>query len=473
MSAKVKDLLIGNDAIEPVVNRRSFMKGGASASAAFAALAARRASGAELLPNLGSYGPVAPVADEATGLELLALPEGFRYISYGWTGQLQNDGTPTPTDHDGMAVVGRRGPVVALVRNYEQSADEGNKAEPSGAVYNPNEWGGTGNLYFDTLRGEFLGSFTSLGGTIRNCAGGPTPWGSWVTCEETFQDWNTRPDGFNHGYCFEVPGFSKGNPEPIRGAGRFSHEAIGIDTATGFMYQTEDANPGGFYRFEPSEYGNLFSEGPLGALAVVGEPGKDMRGGFADGTTFQCEFVPVTDVEAVNGRCFDSAAGAAVFSRLEGCWEDGGLIWFTSTDGGAASLGQVYSFNPRTSTLTMEYESRNSADVDGPDNIAISPRGGVILCEDGGSNPKRLIALAPNGATETFAENRVTLAPGDIDIIDAVYPGTKEFFSDSPEGSFTSREWAGACFFGRWLFVNIQSPGITFAITGPWRRGAL
>ncbi|MEO0973943.1 MAG: twin-arginine translocation signal domain-containing protein, partial [Pseudomonadota bacterium] len=91
MSANIKDLLTGDDKIEPVISRRGFMKGGACASAAFAALAARSASGANLAPQLTGYGPLAPVADDVTGLELLNLPEGFSYSTFHWTGSINFD----------------------------------------------------------------------------------------------------------------------------------------------------------------------------------------------------------------------------------------------------------------------------------------------------------------------------------------------------------------------------------------------
>ncbi|WP_206054933.1 alkaline phosphatase PhoX [Nitrosococcus wardiae] len=163
----------------------------------------------------------------------------------------------------------------------------------------------------------------------------------------------------------------------------------------------------------------------------------------------------------------------AIFSRGEGCWEDTGLIYFISTDGGAAELGQVWVYDPRAEILTLLYEASNATELDGPDNIAISPRGGIVLCEDGGSNPKRLIGLTSDGLTFPFAENQIVLAQGDIDLIDAVFPGVKDNFWDNPVGDYRGREWAGATFYGDWLFANIQSPGVTFAIRGPWKKGAL
>lgn len=473
-------------------NRRRLLQAGVAASAAglaFSSLAAnalpRRGEWRPGRPWAAGYGPLQPTADLATGLPLLALPEGFEYMSFGWTGQTMDDGRPTPTDHDGMAVVARRGFKIALVRNHELSAGEGSPAQVPGGVYNPNEFGGTTNLIFDLKRGEFVESYTSLGGTIRNCAGGPTPWDSWISCEETFHDFGNRSDGFNHGYVFDVPGFGISNGQPIRAAGRFSHEAVAVDPWTGVIYETEDANPSAFYKYvqpgagEPNWRGGrdrdelLRDGGQLFAMVVDGVSRKDLRGSFDIGDTFDVSWQPVADPEGQNGRAFDSAPDAAVFSRGEGCWEDKGLIYFVSTDGGDAGLGQVWVYNPRTETVSLVYESTSATELDGPDNIAVSPRGGIILCEDGGSNPKRLIGLSQRGEIFPFAENLIVLEPGDIDVIDARFPGTKAGFWDSPVDDYRGQEWAGATFHGDWLFANVQSPGVTFAIRGPWRKGAL
>ena len=441
------------------------------------------------------YGPLSPKLDMATGLPLLALPDGFEYLSYGWTGQIMTDGRPTPTDHDGMAVCGRQRNVISLVRNHELSAGESSQCLVPGGMYNMNEFGGTTNLYFDVRRGRFLESYTSLGGTIRNCAGGPSPWNSWISCEETFHAWNNRADGFNHGYIFDVPAFGISDGRPIRAAGRFAHEAVAFDPRTGILYQTEDTGQSGFYKYvEPGagrsrgdddddddddrgrRTGPLRDGGELYAMVVNGEPRKDMtnaNGAFEAGTYFTVSWQRVADPEAIRGRAFDSAPDAAVFSRGEGCWEDHGLIYFVSTDGGKAELGQVWVYDPASEVLSLLYESRDSNDLDGPDNIAVSPRGGIVLCEDGDSNPKRMIGLAPDGTTFPFAENRIVLNDGDIDILDAAFPGVKANFWDNPVGDYRSREWAGATFYKDWLFANVQSPGVTFAIRGPWRRGAL
>lgn len=472
--------------IRPVLPRRQLIKAagvvGATA-AAFHCLGTRAARAAT--PPAAGYGPLVPQRDLATGLFLLGLPEGFSYRSYGWTGQVMQDGQPTPTAHDGMAVVSRAGRSLSLVRNHENSADSGVPAVLPGGTYNPNEAGGTSNLRFDLLRGKFVESTTSLAGTIRNCAGGPTPWGSWVSCEETFHAWGDREDGFNHGYVFDVPGHGISTGKPIRAAGRFSHEAVAIDPATGVMYETEDTGTSAFYKYVQPGAGErnwrrgrgrselLRDGGELYAMIVDGVSRKDLTGGFANGTTFSVSWQPVGDPEGIAGEPFASAPDAASIARGEGCWYDAGKIYFISTSGGAAQLGQVWMYDPQCETLKMLYESPASSEVDGPDNIAISPRGGIVLCEDGGSDPKRMIGLTAEGLTFPFAENLIDLAAADVDTIDAAFPGVKANFPEELAGVWTSREWAGATFYGEWLFANIQSPGVTFAITGPWGKGAL
>lgn len=486
---------------EGAVSRRKFMQAGISAGAGaaamgFSSLALAGGRWHEDNDHRGhghdhgnkhcgfdaDYGPLKPTKDKCTGLYLLSLPEGFEYCSYGWTGQIMDDGRFTPTDHDGMAVVDRRGHTIALVRNHELSRGEGHQCLVAGGMYNPDEFGGTTNLFFDLREGKFTKSYTSLGGTIRNCAGGPTPWGTWVSCEETY-DSDYVADGFNHGYVFDVPGFGISDGQPIRSAGRFSHEAVAVDPRTGIMYETEDAGSSAFFAYvqpgagrrnwKRSRIDRLRDGGELYAMVVDGVSRKDMTGSFDIGAEFHVSWQKVDDPDAKTARCYDQADRAATFSRGEGCWEDNGIIYFVSTDGGDEGLGQVWGLDPLRDTLTLVYESRNPGDVDGPDNIAVSPRGGIILCEDGDSNPKRMVGLSQWGQIFPFAENRIMLGNGDIDAIDAVYPGTKANFTDRVTGDYRGQEWAGATFYKDWLFANIQSPGVTFAITGPWKKGAL
>ena len=260
------------------VNRRGFIGGAIGAVAAgtvassLGALGARAANDPASIrrkPKATDYGPLSPVRDEATGLSLLLLPKGFEYISYGWTGDPMATGAPTPSAHDGMAAF-RRGKVVHLVRNHERG--NGTPFADPDSVYDPTASGGTTNLVFDPQAGEWLESYPSLSGTIRNCCGGPTPWGSWLTCEETTQvNAPGTADEVRHGFVYDVPADGTSDAVPLTQLGRYSHEALCVDPASGIVYLTEDATPSGFYRFVPRRRGDL-TEGRLQMMAIDGVP---------------------------------------------------------------------------------------------------------------------------------------------------------------------------------------------------------
>ena len=442
----------------PGMDRRGFLRaaaaGVAAASIPFHALTARTASATPAKFDFGAgYGPLVPVRDQATGLELLQLPRGFDYISYGWTNDLMSDGTPTPDAHDGMAAF-RHGELVHLVRNHERGADDAFTSP----AYNPSAGGGTSTLVFDPNAGQWLESYGSLGGTMRNCAGGPTPWGTWLSCEETF----SSTDGTRHGYVFEVPSEGKGNPVPYKAMGRFNHEAVAVDPATGVIYETEDRGDASLYRFVPDVAGQPASGGRLEALRI-GTSTYDTRrdGAKSYGTV---SWVPIDDVdpETDTVRYEAQGKGAAVFSRLEGAWYGNDRVYVITTDGGPAGQGQVFELDPATDELQVIFASPGSEVLNAPDNVCVSPRGGLVLCEDGGGT-EYVHGLSLEGEIFRFAANNVGLRSG---------TAGKQVAANDFRGS----EWAGSVFepkSGDWLFVNIQSPGITFAITGPWRQGAL
>ena len=445
---------------ESGVGRRSFLQGAtvvggvAAASRPFEALAARHAAARPArLATAPGYGPLRPVADQTTGLELLALPQGFEYVSYGWTNDLMSDGVPTPSAHDGMAAF-RRGDMVNIVRNHERN--------PAPAfttpAYNPGGGGGTTTMVFDPGSGEFRESYGSLGGTVRNCAGGPTPWGTWLTCEETFSE----TAGMRHGYVFEVPSEGKGNPTPYTAMGRFNHEAAAVDPATGIVYETEDRGDACLYRFLPDTAGDLGRGGVLQAMKI-GQGTTDTRGdgsrvyGAISWVTID-EPDPATDTVRVEAQ----AKGAAIFGRLEGAWYGNDRIYVITTNGGPAGEGQVFELDPATDTFKVLYASPGAEVLNAPDNMCVSPRGGLVLCEDGGG-VEYVHGLTTDGEIFRFAQNITDLRGGTA--------GKNVAPSD-----YRGSEWAGSVFEpknGSWLFVNLQSPGITFAITGPWGRGAL
>ena len=411
-------------------------------------------------PGEGGYGPLAPAGPE------LALPAGFTYRKFGVMGTPMSDGRPTPSAHDGMAAFGLRSGRIRLVRNHEIPGLptpglltlEGDPTKG----YDPGGLGGTTSLEIKVMpNGErrLVKDFVSLSGTIMNCAGGPTPWGSWISCEETTQggDPLRRP----HGYCFEVP--AAANTEvpalPLRRMGRFVHEAVAVDPATGIVYETEDRASAGFYRFIPDHPGDLAGGGRLQALAIAGQPNYDTSAGQQVGATLPVTWVEIPepdppDAEANPSAVFEQgfAGGAARFRRLEGCWFGRGSVFFSSTSGGDAALGQVWEYRPGAGAegeLTLRFESAAVDCLDGPDNLTVSPRGGVLVCEDGGGE-QYLRGLTREGKIFDFALNLAT-----------------------------TREFAGATFSpdGRTLFVNIQGDvvnlGMTFAIWGPWEAGAL
>jgi uncharacterized protein len=444
------------------MDRRSFLKGAATSAAAavpFGALVARMHASPEDAVRRGhseGYGPLFETPDETTGLPLLCLPRGFQYVSFGWTGDPLADGHPTPGAHDGMAAfpAGRR---TRLVRNHEL----GRGIPFSTAAYDVLAAGGTTTLEFDTHKGELVTAIPSLSGTIRNCAGGATPWGTWLTCEET-NEFTAVP----HGYVFEVPADGLGDPAPITAMGRFSHEAVAIDPLTGNVYETEDAGgSSGFYRFVPNVPGRLADGGRLFMLKIAGTPSANLGASYPNGAAFNVEWVPIAAPDnpspSAPGNFVWSqgrAQGAATFARLEGCWfGNDSRIYVVSTNGGLGQ-GQIWEYDPRAEVISLLFQSPGAAVLNAPDNITVSPRGGLVLCEDGGGE-EFMHGLTVDGEIFQFAKNNVRLN------------GERNGFV----GNFTGAEFAGACYSpdGRWLFANIQNPGITFAITGPWQSGAL
>lgn len=455
----------------PSPDRRAFLLVGASAAVAagLAALSARVGGG---VPTARGYGPLIPAKDEITGLSLLKLPDGFRYRTFGWAKDVMADGVVTPGAHDGMAVVKADGDRITLVRNQEISG----RGKPFGSPslqYDTGAPGGCTNLVFNTRTGELEKSFVSLAGTLHNCSGGRTPWGTWLSGEEhvgdpTTLDGNKKPLGYEkeHGWVFEVGPDGTRDPQPLRDMGRFIHEAVAVDPATGCVYLTEDTNPSGFYRFTPKTPGKLADGGKLEMLMAVNRP--DVRKRVRAGSVFDVKWVPIAEPHlAHTPKTTDSKGvynqgkklGGTTFARLEGVFHAGGKLFITSTTGGDADQGQVWEYTPAAETLRILFESPGRDVLNMPDNLCASPNGCLVMCEDGGRPGQRLQALTPEGQLFAFAENTTRLRG--------------EKVARGFRGDFRSTEWSGVCFSpcGTWLFANLQTPGITVAITGPWAEG--
>jgi hypothetical protein len=450
-------------------SRRSFLRhaalaGGAAISVPLESL--WRSAHARERREAEGYGPLQPAIDGTTDLPLLELPEGFRYVTFGWTGDPMAGGRRTPGMHDGMAAFASAGGLVTLIRNHELGS--GPAFDPT-LYYDAHAGGGTTSLRFDPQAGAFVDARSSLAGTMRNCAGGPTPWGSWLTCEETTLGVGDDPLlTRNHGYVFEVPVDGTPTREPLVAMGRFVHEAVAVDPETGIIYETEDRGRAGLYRFTPAQRGRLAEGGTLEMLAIAGRPMFDTRTGQNAGTTYPIHWVPIAEPD----KAHDDAArrdnagvftqgldrGGAIFGRLEGAWYADGRVFVTASSAGEARMGQVWELDIRRQQVRLVFESPGAHVLNMPDNLVVSPRGGLVLCEDGTANPC-VHGLTRDGRIVRFARNAT------------VMNGERNGFT----GDFRHREFAGATFSpdGQWLFLNIQTPGMTFAITGPWENGLL
>lgn len=384
---------------------------------------------------------------------VIALPRGFQYRIISEEGKPQlRGGKPVPSDFDAMGAYPGKGETTVLMRNHE---NRGGEEFPviGDNPYDPTRIGGTTAIVVDKNR-KAVEQYVTSSGQENNCAGGTTPWGTWLTCEETRTT--------NHGYVFEVDPRDPENElsrTPIREMGFFSHEAAEVDPQTGIVYLTEDDFRGTipdspefeqigasrvsfFYRFIPNDTsqkpGALQQGGRLQAMAIEERP--NYNADLAEpGQRFSVVWKDVNPEEASTSA---QEQGCCRFQRLEGMWYGGGAIWFDDTAGGEERYGQVFRYLPATNTLELFYESESREDLDAPDNLTVTPWGDLWFAEDG-DDGNRIVGITPEGETYVFAYNRLSDA-----------------------------EFAGPVFSpdGKTFFVNIQSPGRTFAIWGPFAR---
>jgi secreted PhoX family phosphatase len=457
------------------ISRRHFIKQAGAFALGF--------SGLQLFSRCSSGKPIktatvsqafGPLVEDPAGI--FDLPEGFSYKVISRFGERMDDGLWVPHRPDGMAAFPGPDGTTILIRNHEVNPAKGGDESAFGSDFslaenlspdrfydyghnrNPGQ-GGTTTVVYDTRNQQVIRQYLSLAGTLRNCAGGPTPWNTWLTCEEIV----TRPDDVyakSHGYVFEVPASAEirlADPIPIKEMGRFNHEAVAVDPASGIVYLTEDDSEGLLYRFIPNKRGDMHSGGKLQALAVAGQKSLDTRNwGEARveaGRPLSVSWIDLEDIDEDDLRHRGFEQGAARFARGEGMWYGNGAVYFVCTNGGPKKLGQVWKYTPgkaegtvaehgQPGSLELFVESMDGTMIENADNITVAPWGDLFLCEDG-DDEQFLVGVTPQGAIYKFGRNAVNTS----ELAGATF---------SPDGST--------------LFVNIQTSGMTLAVTGPWNK---
>lgn len=437
-------------------------------------------------PSTPGFGPLVPDPEG-----VLDLPQGFSYKVISRRGDEMEDGLLVPGRPDGMGAFPGPDGLTIVIRNHELYPFQNGAFGHDNVRYRESDRdkfydagfrrrpipGGTTTLVFDTRTQTLVRQFLSLAGTIQNCGGGPTPWNTWISCEETAQRAH-RSRRFiteqDHGYNFEVPATADiglTEPVPLKAMGRFMHEAVTVDPRTGIVYQTEDRHDGLIYRFIPKEPGRLRAGGRLQALAIVGQPRRDTRNWrrhgrpvpprVVVGQRMAVEWIDLEDIDSPKDdlRYRGFRAGAARFACGEGMCIAGGDVFFACTSGGRDHIGQIWRYLPSSSEgteaerehpamLELFSEPNDARLITAADNLCTAPWGDVLLCEDPDGREVRLVGLTLAGEYYFIARQ------------------------------YLESEFAGACFSpdGSTLFVNVQKAGLTFAITGPWeknlRRGA-
>lgn len=447
--------------------------------------------------------PLPPLVDDPRGV--LALPAGFSYAVLTRAGETVLDsGEPCPGSHDGTAALGR-GRRQFLVLNHECDAgDPLGVPHRQGTVYDAGATGGGGCTVIRTDgRGRNLGQRVGLSGTIANCAGGPTPWGTWWTCEEDAaragDTWENDDSGAtgtyeqDHGYVFEVPAEGPVDPRPLKALGRFHHEACAIsaDRRHVFLSEDDDEPNGLFYRWTgPTGFrlaaGNVQQLhdpglGTLAAMAILLDDGSVLPDvahltSAQLGRPFRVRWVEVPDRDARSTAVREQLAEGQVTRgrKFEGVWgtEEGvyvvnsyafekgedlpaqavphsGMVWFHDYRRETIELVNYFPYQAYAEAETAE-PAYPDLTFDGPDNVTVTPWGSLVLAEDG-VGASHVLSAVPGGPTCALARNMVDIGE----------PGSPEY------SEFTGPTFSAD---GRVLYVNIQDPGLTLAITGPWEE---